>query len=891
RLTANPGPSSYPAFSGDGSRLAYTGRDEGMNEVHLMNADGGDPRRLTFHGSLSQVVGWDGDDVLYASSAEWPFSNDTRLWSVPAQGGPSRLLPWGPARALAFQHRGPGRVLGRHTADPARWKRYRGGRVGSLWIDREGSGEFLPLVELGGNLSSPMWIGRRIYFLSDHEGHGNVYSVTPTGRSLRRHTHHEGFYARHASTDGRTIVYHCGADLWILDPPDGEPRRLEVELPSARPQRNRKFMNPGRYLESMSLHPQGHTLAATVRGGSYTMGLWEGAVRRHGPVSQHRRRLTTWSPDGEATVAVTDETGEDALVVERRDGSDRRVLEGDLGRVRTVDVAPGGEFRIAITNHRHELAIVSGESGRVTEVHRSPHSWIAGTAWSRDGRWLAFSAAVNPRSHSLFLLDTAGKGGPVMVTREGFDDRWPSFDPAGRYLYFVSARVFDPVYDTHFHQYGFPTGTRPHLLTLRKDVPSPFDPAQRTVRAPGSPSAGKEEAGGKEGSGGDSDAPAEVEVDTDGIESRVVAFPQPGGRYGPVVGANSRVFTLSFPIQGAFSHDSSDGGRLEAWDFNTEKIEQIAEGVSAVEANPPGTVLAMRVGRRLRVVPAGWKDDKSGGSEANRSTGWVDLNRIRVQVDPGAEWRQMFSEAWRLQRDHFWYEDMSGVDWREVRDRYLPLVERVGSRSEFSDLLWEMQGELGTSHAYELGGDYRPVPVYRQGSLGADLELRRGAWRVGAIAEGDPWDPGASSPLRAPGVDVQAGDRLLAVDGMEVDAASDPRSLLVDRGGRPVELRLKRGRRSPHTVTVTPLSDETALRYREWVESNRSSVAEATEGRAGYIHIPDMGPAGFAEFHRALLTEIDKDGLVIDVRYNRGGNVSQLLLERLLRRRVGWQVT
>lgn len=251
----------------------------------------------------------------------------------------------------------------------------------------------------------------------------------------------------------------------------------------------------------------------------------------------------------------------------------------------------------------------------------------------------------------------------------------------------------------------------------------------------------------------------------------------------------------------------------------------------------------------------------------------------------------MYSEAWRLQRDHFWYEDMSGVDWREVHDRYLPLVDRVGSRSEFSDLLWEMQGELGTSHAYELGGDYRPVPTYPQGLLGADLEQTRSGWRIGRIPRGDPWDPKATSPLAATGVDAREGDRLVAVDGVEVDTDSDPRSLLVDRGGRPVQLTLKRGRRRPHTVTITPLTDETALRYREWVEANRAAVAEATDGRAGYIHIPDMGPAGFAEFHRYLLSEVDKDGLVVDVRYNRGGNVSQLLLQRLMRRRLGWEVT
>ncbi len=894
RLTANPGPSSYPVYSPDGTRIAFTGRDEGVHEVHVMDADGGSPRRLTFHGVVSQPTGWDGDDVIYSSSAEWPFVTDSRLWRVPADGGPAKLLPWGSARSLARQPDGAGVVLGRHTLDPARWKRYRGGRAGTLWVDRSGEGAFKPLVRLDGNLSSPMWAGGRIYFISDHEGHGNIYSVTPTGRSLRRHSHHESFYSRHAATDGRHIVYHAGADLWLLDvEADAEPERLEVTLPSARPHRNRRFIAPGRYLETSSLHPEGHSGAVSVRGGSFTMGLWEGAVRRLGPVSEARRRLTTWTANGEAVVAVTDQTGEDALVIEKLDGSGARLIEGDFGRIRSLDVAPAGTDRTAVTNHRHQLLLVSLSNGTVTEIHRSPHSWIAGTAWSADGRWLAFSAATSRTSHSIFLLDTtARRREPVMVTRADFDDRWPSFDPAGRFLSFTSSRVFDPVNDTHFHDYRFPTGTRPHLLTLRADVPSPFDPAQRPGRAPGTPPPSNDapKAEGSNDEAKKNGEPEPVEIDLDGIMSRVVAFPQPAGRYGPVVGAKNRAFTLSFPVRGALGRDEPGGGRLEAWDFGTEKIEHIADGISAVSANPAGTVIALRAKRDLRVVPVAWKDDKSAATEKNRTTGWVDLNRIRVEVDPGKEWRQMFSEAWRLQRDYFWYEDMSGVDWREVHDRYLPLVDRVGSRAEFSDLMWEMQGELGTSHAYELGGDYRPGPVYPQGLLGADLELQANGWRIARIPEGDGWDVDASSPLRAPGVDVREGDRVLAIDGTEVTPDRNPAALLVDKGKRPIELRLRRGRRRAHTVVVTPLRDETQLRYRDWVESNRSRVAEATDGRAGYIHIPDMGPVGFAEFHRSLLTEVDRDGLVIDVRFNRGGNVSQLLLERLLRRRLGWEL-
>lgn len=893
RLTANPGPSSHPAHSPDGTMIAYTGRDEGVTEVHLMPVGGGQPARLTFHGSLSQVVGWNGDRIVYASNAEWPFSNDMRLWAVGADGGPPSVLPWGPSRAVAYEPNGPGVLIGRQTADPARWKRYRGGRAGTIWIDRNGDGEFQPLVPLVSNMTSPMWVGKRIYFISDHEGHGNIYSVTPTGRSLRRHTHHQGFYARHASTDGKNIVYHVGADLWILDPSTETPRKLEVQLASARPHRNRRFISPGKFTESIDLHPKGHSVAVTARGHSYTMGLWEGAVARHGVSGSVRNRLTSWSADGDQIISVSDESGDDRLQVEDLVTGKRRLIESDLGRVRSIDVAPGGEPRVAVTNHRHEVVMVSLEKNTAEVVHRSPHYWISGTAWSADGRWLAFASSSTRTTQSIYLLDTSTRSDPVRVTDPRFDDRWPSFDPEGRYLYFTSSRVFDPVPDTHFHDYSFPNGTLPHLITLREDVVSPFDSATRANRAPGAPpDNGKP--GDKPGSGDKAkkgeEPVAPVEIDLEGIHRRVVAFPQSPGRYGRVIGAKGRAFTVSYPVA-ASTTNHKPAGRVEAWDFGTEKIESITDGVSSIGSNPAGSVLAIRAGNRLRVVPTSWKDDKSQNGETSRSSGWVDLSRIRVEVDPSAEWQQMFAEAWRLQRDYFWYEDMSGVDWKKVYDTYLPLVDRVGSRSEFSDLLWEMQGELGTSHAYELGGDYRPVPTYRQGHLGAQLRLTKNRWSVGEIVRGDPGDTKARSPLAAPGVDVKEGDRLVAVDGVEVRADVSPQELLVDRGGRPVVLTIKRGRRAPHHVTVTPIPDESMLRYRDWVEENRRKVAEATDGRAGYIHIPDMGTFGFAEFHRALVTEVDKDGLVIDVRYNRGGNVSQLLLEKLMRKRTGWVVS
>ncbi len=870
RLTANPGMHSGPRYSGDGSRLAFTSRDEGRMELHLMDGQGGPSRRLTYFAANTTVAGWSGDDVIVATDHRQPFTGWTHLWRVPVHGGPPAPMGLGPATSWSASRNGT--VLARHGFDPSRWKRYRGGRAGRLWIDR-GDG-YRPLVDLPGNLASPVWVGARVYFLSDHEGVGNIYSVTPTGRGLRRHTEHDDFYVRFPSTDGRRIVYHAGGDLFVLDPDRDEITPIDVVLPSSRPQLNRRFVPAARHLESVALHPEGHSIMATSRGATFSMPLWEGAARRHDPGSAVRERLAMWTSDGKKMVAISDAGGEERLIVRDVETGTTTSIDRDLGRVRSLRVSPAGGSRAVVTNHRHEVILVDLTRGSRRVIHQSPYSWIAGTAWSPDGRWIAFAAATTRTSTNLFLYDTSTRKS-TMIGRPEFVDRSPVFDPGGRYLYFLGSRVMEPIPDSVFHDYGFPRATRPMAIPLEADSPSPFSLAHRSPRAPGASPDPKPN--------GDDTV---TKIDLDGISERVVSFPVPVGIYPSLAAGAGRVLFTSRPPSGP----SAETPKLvlQAWDFAADRVDTVAEGVSGVTVSADGKSMAIVAGRKVRVVPIGWKDDKNGKEGFTRETGFIDLERMPLDVSPSDEWRQMFDEAWRLQRDYFWAEDMSGVDWAEVRSRYTRLIDRVASRAEFSDLLWEMQGELGTSHAYELGGEYRPEPTWTQGMLGADLDWSRGAWRVTSIPRGDSWE--GPSPLAAPGLDIRPGDRILRVDAKELTRAATPESLLVHRASKPVEVTVARGRAKPRNVVVVPLASETALRYRDWVETNRATVHESSGERLGYIHIPDMGAAGFAEFHRGFRSEVDAEGLIVDVRFNRGGSVSQILLERLLRKRLGYRI-
>jgi tricorn protease len=896
RLTASPGSVSFPRFSPDGSLLAYTGTDEGPAEVYVMDASGGAGRRLTWLGAGTRTVGWssDGERVLFQSNAQRPFARDAHLHGVPASGGPTSPLPWGTAHEIAFEPGGPGVVLGRNSGDLARWKRYRGGTAGTLWIDRGGGGRFSRLAPVVGNVASPMWIGARIWFLSDHEGHGNLYSCTPTGADLRRHTHHEDFYARFPSTDGRRIVYHAGADLYLYEVQAERSERIEVRLASARPGRRRRFVDAAEHLETADLHPEGAGLACVARGGAFTLGLWEGAPLRHGDPSTARTRLARFLADGARLAAVTDESGEEALIVFRADGAGRtKTLHGDLGRILDLVPAPAptSSAVVAFSNHRQEVWIADLRSGDARSIEASAHDRIGGLAWSPDGRWLAYGFPETRRAASIHLVDTRD-GSIHAITRPEFVDFAPSFDPGGKLLYFLSLRAFDPVADSHYFDLGFPRGIVPCLVTLTRETPSPFDAAMRRPERPRAKPPRPEEPT-------PDGAPPAVEVDLEGIEGRVVSVPMPEGRYRQVLGGHGRVFVTSVPVDGTLEEDWRAKGppraqaKLEVWDFDRDKPETLLPGVTEVALSLDGHTLLVRVGNRLRALPASIESrDLPRKDDPGRESGWVDLGRLRLEVVPEREWRQMLREAWRLQRDQFWTSDMSRVDWKNALERYLPLVERVATRSEFSDLIWELQGELGTSHCYELGGDYLPSPAWHQGLLGADLEwdAEARAWVIRRIPRGDSWDARSRSPLRAPGVGIEEGDQLLAVGGQAVGARRSPFELLVHQAGQPVALTVRTPAGSRRRVAITALASDTALRYRDWVEANRARVRAETGGRVGYLHIPDMGAHGYAEFHRAFRNQVDSEGLIVDVRWNGGGNVSQLLLEKLLRRPISFDV-
>jgi len=902
RLTSSVGFESNPKFSPDGQWIAFSGEYDGNNDVYVMPAAGGEPVRVTFHPGWDRVIDWepDGRRVRFQSARGSHTGRDLQLYTVDREGGLPERMVLPTAGLSSWSPDGERIAFNRISRENRTWKRYKGGMAQDVWIYDFGRNDTRRVTDWIGSDNFPMWHGGTIYYNSDREaGKLNLWAWDEASGEHRQVTRHDEYDVKQPSLGPDAIVYENGGWLHVLDlaADRPQPRRLQVTLRSdnvwARPQ----LRSVDEWLRDYTIAPDGNRVAATARGDLFDLPAEHGPVRNLTATSDVRERGVQWSPDGKTLAYLSDRTGEYELYTRPADGrgEEKRLTKGLGGWVYDMRWSPDSEH-LLVSNAALELLLVDAEDGDTETIDTGLTGPIRGAAWSPHSDWVAYvrPEANGFRSLRLYELD----GGKVhQVTDDFTDETWPCFDDEGRYLFFVSARHFNPTLGGFDLKPLWTNQDGIYLVTLREDVEHPFPPRIDEVAVADDEDGDENGEDGKQGqkgkkdededdgddADGEKDAEPSLEIDLDGLAERMIALDVPPGNYYALSFADGKLFYVSRPfVAGGTPREDRDQPTVMLFDLEEREAKTVLEGVGSYEISADGKKLLYSQRGKLGIVDA--KADQKPAKKPLRT------DEMKTVVDPRAEWRQMLRDAWRLERDFFYDPDLHGVDWDRMWKRYSELLPYMAHGSDFTYVVGEMISELNAGHAYARPGDRPRAKNIGTGLLGADLVLdeKGDRYRFDRVFTERDWNQDTPTPLHGPGHTVTAGEYLLAIDGVPVRAPLNPYSLLVDRIGEPVLLEVgpRADGKDSREITVEPIRSESDLRYHAWVEDNRRRVAELSGGKIGYLHLPNTAIGGQQGFAKGYYPQLRKDGLIIDERYNGGGFIPDFFMNILRQRLV-----
>lgn len=904
RLTTDFGTVRRPHFSPCGQWIAFSSDRDGACEAYVIAREGGQPCKLTYTGNVCLVVGWqDAEHVLISSTFDRPF-REGALYRIHRSGGDLIDIPVGPANAISYGETSGSMVIQRHGYGYPSWKRYQGGTCAELWIKTSATTPFTLFCKQNANMIQPVWHAGRVFFISDFQGHGNVYSAKPDGSDLRRHTHCEGFYVRSFTLFAHTLIYAQAGQLFTttIDTTtlsNVKATHLALHLSSAEPHNARRYDFTAKSVESMACNHNASMVSFCHRGRLFFMPSYQGpAIMAHAE-TQRRYRHCTWLAKTAHVLAVCDDGDCDYPVLfdtSQTDSAPKSWPKVHLGRVLNLSPAPKGDW-VAIANHKHELMLFNSKTGKLKTIAHSRFATITQMDWSSDGQWLCF-AKQNSHETSQIMLYHLAKDTHTEITAGHYHDHAPCFDPGGKYLYFLSERSLTPSSDALCFQYNFQKTTQAYACCLQEDAQLPFYHHQKTAESDADDSTDDEAKKSKDDAKQnkkDKDAATAVEISLAGIDQRIVPFPVEADQATKLLALPGKVLFLTSSAAEC-AHDASaspeQAGSLEVYDLKELKFDHLFDGISGAELSFDRSFLYFSNHRKqVRIIPAGGKPDSK--DESYRRGGLINFARARAPIDPQSEWQFMIREAWRLQKDFFWDQDMGEVAWNSILKNYQEVAKRISTRAELNDLIAELHGELGSSHAYVIGGDLPSKRDYQQGLLGArtTFDTKVGAYRIDRLIDSrDHSSDALLNPCRVPGAQLAVGDFICAVNGVPLSQSFSVDQALEQQAGQYVHLQVKRKQAKDtlsQSVIVKPSDCNQERLYREWVEKNRAYVTKHSNGKLGYIHIPDMSKDGYAEFMRSFLQAFDCEGLVVDVRFNGGGHVSSLILQKLALKRFG----
>ncbi len=885
RLTSGAGPATAPAFSPDGTRIAFTGEYDGNVDVFVVPSSGGVPKRLTWHPAVDRVMGWtpDGKAVLF-TSPRTAYSRFNEMFSVPADGGVEEKLPlpngyqasMSPdGQSIAFEPTGGG--------SPA-WKRYRGGRAMRIWLARLSDSATTKVPRTNSNDFNPMWAGDRVYFLSDRGGPVTLHYYDIKTKAVREAIANQGLDLKSAGLGPDAIVYEQFGGLHLYDLKSGKTQPVPIRVQGDLPELRARFVNVGRRLGAAAVSPNGSRAVFEARGEIFTVPAEKGDPRNLTNSPGVMERSPQWSPDGKTIAYLSDESGEYALHLAPQSG---------VGEVAKIELKPGfyrwprfspDSRKIALVDSFQRLWYVDLDSKKQVEVAQDSYQLRTGDiagAWSPDSKWLAYSRVL-PINMSAVCLYSVAEGKSTQITDGMSDATNPVFDKDGKYLYFLASTNSGESLGVDIHLIARTMTSSIYLAVLDKTLPSPLAPESDDEK-PAEEKKPAEAAKPKP-------APVEVKIDLEGIDQRILSLPMPPRRYVSLQVAKAGVLLA---IEGPQPGGGGPMSVVHRYDLKTRKSDVPLSGIAGFEMSHGGEKALYRQGDNwiiaaLKPMAAG----AAGPSPApappagGPPQGTLKTSGIEVRADPAQEWKQMYREAWRLERDWFYDRNFHGLDLKATEKKYEPYLRSVASRQDLTYLFQEALGNLVIGHLNAGGGDTPEVKRVQTGLLGADYEVADGRYRFARVYSGENWNPQLRAPLTQPGVNVKVGEYLLAVNGREVRAPENIHSFFEGLANKSVVLKVgpDAGGAGAREVTVVPVTDEYSLRNLAWIEENRRKVDKLTGGKVAYVYMPNTSYDGLTSFNRYFYAQIGKQAAIIDERYNGGGLVATDIAEILTRK-------
>ena len=865
RLTSHIGYEMFARFSPDGKTIAFTAQYDGNTEVYSMPVTGGEPVRLTYTATNSRddlgdrmgpnniVMGWtpDGKNIVYRNRIGDGFEG--KLWTVPAAGGMSECLPLPEGGFCSYSPDGKKLAYNRVFREFRTWKYYRGGQADEIWIYDGKSVKAVTDDEAQDIM--PMWVGDEIFFISDRDHWMNIFVYnTKTGKT-EKVTDFKEYDVKFPSTNGKWIVFENGGYIYSLNPADRSCRKIDIDLNAeglyARPEK----MNVSGNLTNISISEKGDRMAVTARGEVFSVPVKPGVTRNLTHTPGANERGAEYSPDGKYIAYISDRTGETEIYLQDVEKTEPvQLTKGADTYIRSIVWAPDSKS-LLYTDRKNRLVSVSVPDGAKKVLMTNPEAEFRGVRFSADSQWITYTKPASNEMGVVYVYNLA-TGKEIPITEKWYDSAAPMFSEDGKYLFFTSARDLTPTYSSVEWNYAYTNMNAMYIAMLSKDTPSPFLPKDGEA-----PAAKGGEAPARGGDAAKSEGPAPVKVDADGIYTRILKVPGVNGMARPIY-SDGKILLY--------------GGRggTQSLDLATGESKQVADGNLTVVGKK--AVISNRGKYYVTDIPRGRATLEGDG---------VKLTDMVADIDYTQEWAQIFDEAWRAYRDGYYLENMHGIDWNAMKDKYSVLLPYARTRLDLNYIIGEMISELTSGHAYVTPGKYAAPERIQMGLLGATVEKDRNGYRITHIYQGAPYSESLRSPLTEPGIGVSEGDYILAVDGTLTKDVSNIYSLLVGKAGVLTELTVasKANGSDARKVVVKPIADEYPLVHYEWVQKNIEYVDKASNGRIGYIYIPDMSAEGLNEFARYYYPQLDKEALIIDDRANGGGNVSPMIIERLLR--------